>query len=123
MGATKPALERLSPLDVSNLRVEMHGLPMNVAALAILEGAPLLDASGELALEAIRARIEHRLRRAPRLRQKLYAPGFGFGPPVWVDDDPRHQTAAVGGVGFDGHAVRPDAPRTRWRSRNRWASG
>ena len=31
-------LKRLSPLDVSNLRVEDHGLPMHVAALAILGG-------------------------------------------------------------------------------------
>ena len=59
---------------------------MNVAALAILEGRGLLDASGELALEAIRARIEQRLHLAPRLRQRLYRPGFGFGAPVWVDD-------------------------------------
>jgi diacylglycerol O-acyltransferase / wax synthase len=79
-------LERLTPLDVSNLRIERHGLPVNVAALAILEGGALLDASGELALEAIRARIEQRLRQAPRLRQRLYRPGFDFGAPVWVDD-------------------------------------
>ena len=59
---------------------------MNVAALAILEGRVLLDASGELALEAIRVRIEQRLHLAPRLRQRLYRPGFGFGAPVWVDD-------------------------------------
>lgn len=31
-------LERLSPQDVSNLRVEARGLPMHVAALAILDG-------------------------------------------------------------------------------------
>jgi WS/DGAT/MGAT family acyltransferase len=79
-------LERLTPLDVSNLRIERHGLPMNVAALAILEGGALLDGPGELALEAIRARIGHRLHLAPRLRQRLYQPGFGFGAPVWVDD-------------------------------------
>jgi diacylglycerol O-acyltransferase / wax synthase len=79
-------LERLTPLDVSNLRIERHGLPMNVAALAILEGRVLLDASGQLAVEAIRARIERRLHLAPRLRQRLYRPGVGFGPPVWVDD-------------------------------------
>ena len=59
---------------------------MNVAALAILEGRVLLDASGELALEAIRVRIEQRLHLAPRLRQRLYRPGFGFGAPVWADD-------------------------------------
>ena len=85
-GADRLALERLTPLDVSNLRIERHGLPMNVAALAILEGRGPLDASGELALGPIRARIEHRLHLAPRLRQRLYRPGFGFGAPVWVDD-------------------------------------
>lgn len=59
---------------------------MNVAALAILEGRVLVDASGELALEPIRARVEQRLHLAPRLRQRLYRPGFGLGAPVWVDD-------------------------------------
>ena len=79
-------IERLTPLDVSNLRIEGHGLPMNVAAFAILEGGALLDGPGELALEPIKARIEQRLHLAPRLRQKLYRPGFGFGAPVWADD-------------------------------------
>jgi diacylglycerol O-acyltransferase len=86
VGADRLALERLTPLDVSNLRIERHGLPMNVAALAILEGRVLLDAPGELAVEATRVRIEQRLHLAPRLRQRLYRPGFGFGAPVWVDD-------------------------------------
>jgi diacylglycerol O-acyltransferase / wax synthase len=86
MGTDRLVLERLTPLDVSNLRVERHGLPMNVAALAILEGRMLLDASGELSLEAVRVRIGQRLHLAPRLRQRLYRPGFGFGAPVWVDD-------------------------------------
>ena len=86
IGTTHHALERLSALDVSNVRVERHGLPMSVAALAILAGAPLLDASGELALEAIRARIEQCLHRAPLLRQEHYRPGFDSGPAVWVDD-------------------------------------
>jgi diacylglycerol O-acyltransferase / wax synthase len=56
------------------------------ASLAILEGRGLLDASGQLALEAIGVRIERRLHLPPRLRQRLYRPGFGFGAPVWVDD-------------------------------------
>jgi diacylglycerol O-acyltransferase / wax synthase len=86
VGADRLVLERLTPLDVSNLRIERHGLPMNVAALAILEGRVMLDASGELDVEAIRASVEQRLHLAPRLRQKLYRPGFGFGAPVWVDD-------------------------------------
>jgi hypothetical protein len=67
-------LERLTPLDVSNLRIERHGLPINVAAIAILEGRGLLDTSGGLPLEAIRVRIEQRLHLAPRLRQRLYRP-------------------------------------------------
>jgi len=86
MDADRLVLERLTPLDVSNLRIERHGLPMNVAALAILEGSVLLDGPGELALEAIKGRIGQRLHLAPRLRQRLYRPGFGFGAPVWVDD-------------------------------------
>jgi diacylglycerol O-acyltransferase / wax synthase len=86
VGPDRLVLERLTPLDVSNLRVERHGLPVNVAALAIVEGRGLLDAPGELALEAIRARIEQRLHLAPRLRQRLYRPGFGLGAPVWIDD-------------------------------------
>ncbi|MGN6176463.1 MAG: wax ester/triacylglycerol synthase family O-acyltransferase [Streptosporangiaceae bacterium] len=84
--ADRLVLERLTPLDVSNLRIEKHGLPMNVAALAILEGRVLLNAPGEPALEAIKARIEQRLHLAPRLRQRLHRPGFGLGAPVWVDD-------------------------------------
>jgi diacylglycerol O-acyltransferase / wax synthase len=86
VGADRLVLERLTPLDVSNLRIERRGLPMNVAALAIVEGRVLLDASEELALEPIRERIGQRLNLAPRLRQRLYRPGFGFGAPVWVDD-------------------------------------
>ncbi len=86
MSTNHHAIERISPIDASNLRVERRGPPMNVAALATLEGAPLLNRSGELDLGPIRARIEARLHRAPRLRQKLHAPGFGFGPPAWVDD-------------------------------------
>jgi len=36
-------LERPTPLDLSNLRVEVHGRPLNVAALAVLEQQALLD--------------------------------------------------------------------------------
>ena len=89
-GADHPArerrLERLSPLDVSNLRVEDHGLPMHVAALAILEGTPLLDDSGQVRLDAVCEHLERRLYLAPRLRQVLHRPGFGLGSPLWVDD-------------------------------------
>jgi len=85
-GTDRCVLDRVTPLDLSTLRIERRGLPLNVAALAILEAGALLDESGELALEAIRARIEQRLHLAPRLRQRLFWPGFGFGAPLWVDD-------------------------------------
>ena len=71
-------LDRLSPLDMSNLRVEVRGQPMHVAALMILDGQPDLD--------VLRGIVERRLRQAPRLRQVLYRPAPGLGPPVWVDD-------------------------------------
>ena len=79
-------LDRLSPLDVSNLRVEDHGLPMHVAALAILEGTPLLGDSGQVRLDVVREHLERRMYLAPRLRQVLHRPAFGLGPPLWVDD-------------------------------------
>jgi diacylglycerol O-acyltransferase len=79
-------LERLSPLDVSNLRVEDRGLPMQVAALAILEGAPLLDANGQPRLDLLREHLQRRLPLAPRLRQVLVRPRVGLGPPLWADD-------------------------------------
>lgn len=84
--AHRRRLERLSPLDVSNLRVEDRGLPMHVAALAILEGAPLLDASGQPRLDLLGEQLQGRLPLAPRLRQVLVRPHVGLGPPVWVDD-------------------------------------
>ena len=75
-------MERLSTLDLSNLRVEDRGLPMHVAALVILDGA----APGVgLDLDTVRTVIGQRLHLAPRLRQVLHWPRRGLGPPVWVD--------------------------------------
>ncbi len=79
-------LERLSSLDVSNMRVEGRGTPMHVSAVAVVDGAPLLDAAGQLRLAAVRAYVEQRLHLAPRLRQVLVRPRRGLGPPVWADD-------------------------------------
>ena len=77
-------LDRLSPLDASNLRVEDWGVPMHVAALVILDRTPLGSARHD-GLEAVRAAVERRLHLAPRLRQVLYRPRPGLGPAVWVD--------------------------------------
>lgn len=90
-------LERLSPQDASNLRVEARGVPMHVAGLVILEGGPLLDSGGSLRLDKVRAHIEGRLHLSARLRQVLYRPPLGLGPPMWIDDPgfdiTRHVTA------------------------------
>jgi WS/DGAT/MGAT family acyltransferase len=75
-------VERLSTLDLSNLRVEDRGLPMHVAALVILDRA---GPGAGLDLDTVRAVVGQRLHLAPRLRQVLYWPRRGLGPPVWVD--------------------------------------
>ena len=75
-------MERLSALDLSNLRVEDRGLPMHVAALVILDDAA---PGAGLDLDTVRTVIGQRLHLAPRLRQELYWPRRGLGPPVWVD--------------------------------------
>lgn len=76
-------LERLSQLDLSNLHIEDHGLPMHVAALMFLDQA---GPSAELDLDILRVAVERRLHRVPRLRQILYRPRDGLGRPLWIDD-------------------------------------
>jgi WS/DGAT/MGAT family acyltransferase len=85
-GSVREGPERLSPLDVSNLRTEDQGLPMHVAALAFLDAEQLRDADGQLRLQDIRAHVELRTHRSRRLRQLLTRPRFGLGPPFWTDD-------------------------------------
>jgi diacylglycerol O-acyltransferase / wax synthase len=79
-------LERLSPVDAANMRVESHGGPMHVAVVGVVDGAALLDAMGRLRLEEVRADLDRRLYLAPRLRQVLLRPRRGLGPPAWADD-------------------------------------
>ncbi len=95
-------MERLSPRDLVNLRVEDRGLPMHVAALIIFDGAvragladsgraglagprDLARPASLLDLDTLRLIVAQRLHLAPRLRQVLYRPGLGLGLPVWVD--------------------------------------
>jgi diacylglycerol O-acyltransferase / wax synthase len=59
--------------------------PQDVGALAILDGGPLLDAGGRFRIEAARRAIGARLHLTPRLRELLYTPRRGLGPPLWVD--------------------------------------
>ena len=76
-------IERLGQLDLSNLRIEDHGLPMHVAALMLVDQA---GPCGKLDLDALRVAVDRRLHRVPRLRQILHRPPPGLGPPIWIDD-------------------------------------
>ncbi|GAA3421204.1 wax ester/triacylglycerol synthase family O-acyltransferase [Streptosporangium vulgare] len=77
---------RLSVTDRMMLRVERPSAPQHVAGLCVVEAAPLLDAAGELDLDAIRDRLERRLVRVPELRRMLRPTPPLCGPPLWVDD-------------------------------------
>jgi WS/DGAT/MGAT family acyltransferase len=77
---------RLSAADRNYLRLETAETPMHVAALARLEAGALLDATGRLRLQEVRARLELRTRRLPALRRVLYRPGPPLGSPIWTDD-------------------------------------
>ena len=68
-----------------NLWPDDLGWPMDIGALALLDGTRLLDAEGRFRLEVVREAISRHLPRTPRLRQVLHVPGPGLGGPVWVD--------------------------------------
>ena len=78
------SIDRLQPLDRFILRVS-RTWPQDIAALAILDGAPLMGPDGELRLEAVRDSIHRKLHLVPRLRQVIVVPPRRYGPPYWVD--------------------------------------
>jgi WS/DGAT/MGAT family acyltransferase len=57
----------------------------DIGGLAILDGTSLLDPEGRIRIEDIRRKVEPRLHRVPRFRQRLYRPRRGLGWPLWVD--------------------------------------
>jgi WS/DGAT/MGAT family acyltransferase len=59
--------------------------PQDIGALAILDAKGLFDPDGRFRIELVRAVVESRLWRAPRLRQVLHVPPRGLGGPLWVD--------------------------------------
>jgi WS/DGAT/MGAT family acyltransferase len=59
--------------------------PQDVGALAILDGARLLEADGRFRIEQVRQAISARLHLIPRFRQVLCTPRRGLGPPLWID--------------------------------------
>ena len=77
--------ERLSELDGSFLIYEGPNSPMHVAAVTILEAAPLRGKDGAIDLERIIEYVASRLYHIPRYRQRV-EPAPVDGHPIWVDD-------------------------------------
>ena len=67
------------------LAPEDYGWPEYIGALAILDGAELLDDRGRVRIEAVRRRLGAKLDLVPRFRQRLQRPRLGLGWPLWVD--------------------------------------
>jgi diacylglycerol O-acyltransferase / wax synthase len=78
------SIDRLTALDQLMLRASKVW-PQDIGALALLDGANLLDPSGRLRIEAVREAIASRLHLVPRFRQVVHVPRRGLGGPLWVD--------------------------------------
>jgi WS/DGAT/MGAT family acyltransferase len=77
-------VERLSPDDARILRLESEAVAGHTLKLAILDPGAEWDSS---TLERLRARVESRLPRLPRARQRLAPTPLGIATPAWVDDE------------------------------------
>ncbi len=77
---------RLSAQDASFLHTESPHTPMHVGSLAMIEGEPLFDDTGQFRIDDFRSHVESRLHLVPLFRKKLMEVPFGQGRPVWVDD-------------------------------------
>ena len=84
MRTMRISIDRLTALDQLMLRAST-AWPQDIGALALLDGANLLEPSGRLRIEAVREAIESRLQLVPRFRQVVYVPRRGLGGPLWVD--------------------------------------
>src|SRR5918994_2427771 len=78
--------DRISALDESNLRIEEYGMPMHMAALALLAGQQWRDDTGRLRIQDVRRYVEERSRSVERLHQVLVWPTRGHRAPAWEDD-------------------------------------
>jgi WS/DGAT/MGAT family acyltransferase len=84
MGAA--AYQALSTQDSSFLHFEHRATPMHVAAIAILERAPLARPDGALDLERIVAHVDSRLDELPHYRERIAWTPLSRRP-IWVDDE------------------------------------
>jgi diacylglycerol O-acyltransferase / wax synthase len=78
-------MERLTAQDLMNLWPDEFGWPMDIGAVAILDGTRLIEPDGRFKIDAAREAIARRLHMVPRFRQQLYTPRPGLGGPLWVD--------------------------------------
>ncbi len=59
--------------------------PQDIGAVAVLDGANLVEPDGRFRIEAVRDVVAARLHLVPRLRQLLRVPPPRLGPPLWMD--------------------------------------
>ena len=94
-------MSRLSPIDASFLSLESPRAHMNVGWSGL---GPLIDGAERPTIDALRARVERRLRNVPRCRQRLQFHPLGLGDPRWIDDPEFELEAHVVALG------EPDEP-------------
>jgi hypothetical protein len=85
MGVSRKAepgpIERATPSDLVMLAMDRKGgTPEQIGAVLVLDARPGTDAA------AVEHAVADRIRRIPRLRQRLVRVPPGCGRPVWVDD-------------------------------------
>src|SRR5688500_5815273 len=76
------AMDRLTALDASFLRVETPNAHMHVGWLATVD---LPVGAEQLSAEDVIERISGRLHLVPRFRQMIREPPGGLVPPYWTD--------------------------------------
>ena len=70
--------DRLSSADLTMMLTDRGQVPMNTGAVLIFDrGGP--------SLAELQALLTDRVATVPRLRQRVYRPLPGGGPPLWVD--------------------------------------
>jgi WS/DGAT/MGAT family acyltransferase len=84
--AASRRIVRLTVVDRMFLHDERPAWPCHFGGLAVIDGRALVDESGRLRLDELRARLGRRLSRIEDLRQRIHRPGRLQGGPLWVDD-------------------------------------
>ncbi len=79
--------ERLTAADAVFLRIETPHEPQHVGSLSVIEGTPLRSPDGRIRFDELKAHVDRRLHRVPRMRQRVMEVPYNQARPVWVDDD------------------------------------